>query len=113
MAYMAFAMSQGQHGGSTDPQAEGSGAYTYPMQHEVESIHPGLCPMRGMNLVAPRQTALPATQVTAPPSRKEELAQLWARLQEVQLLQEAIAKQIAELDQPVARQISTNEKLQR
>ena len=110
MAYMAFAMSRGQHGHSSVPQAEGSGAYTCPMHHEVQSDHPGRCPKCGMDLIAPRQAALPATQVATPRSREEEQAQLRARLQEVQRQQEAIAKQIAELDQPVATQIETGEK---
>ncbi len=107
MAYMAFVMSRGQHGSSTGSQAEGGSAYTCPMHHEVQSNQPGQCPMCGMNLMAPRQAALPATLVAAPRNRKEELAQLRARLQDVQLQQEAITKQIAELDQPVGSQIQT------
>lgn len=104
MAFMAFAMSQGQRGHSTDSQVM-SGAYTCPMHAEVQSHQPGQCPKCGMNLIAPRQAASPATQVAAPRSREEELAELRARLQEVQLQREAIAKQIAELDQPAGRQI--------
>ena len=104
MAYMAFAMSQGQRRHSTDSQVM-SGAYTCPMHPEVQSSQPGQCPECGMSLMAPRQAALPATQVVAPRNREEELAELRARLQDVQLQREAIAKQIAELDQPVGRQI--------
>ena len=74
------------------------------MHPEVQSDHPGQCPQCGMNLTAPRQAALPAPQAAAPRNREEELAQLRARLQEVQLQREVIARQIAELDQPVGKQ---------
>lgn len=104
MAYMAFAMSRGRHGQSAMSQAEGAGAYTCPMHPEVQSDHPGQCRQCGMNLTAPRQAALPATQAAAPRNREQELAQLRARLQEVQLQREVIARQIAELDQPVGKQ---------
>jgi hypothetical protein len=74
--------------------------YTCPMHPEVRADQPGKCPKCGMNLAAvtPPKQALPAGGTMVALSREEELARLRAELDSVREHQEALARQVEELD---------------
>lgn len=76
-------------------QAEAAAQYTCPMHPEVRSDHPGRCPKCGMNLVVVRSKS---ASITGPTTREDELAQLRARLQEINAQQAALARQVEELE---------------
>lgn len=100
MVGMALFMGKGMKGMGAAQPTGGAASYTCPMHPQVQSATPGSCSACGMALV-PGATAAAGTAAT----QEERRRQLQAQLREAQDQQEAVAREIAALDEaPVPSQ---------
>lgn len=97
MVGMALFMGKGMKGMGAAQSTGGAASYTCPMHPQVQSATPGSCPACGMALV-------PGTAPAAGDAgtREERRRQLQAQLRETQDQREAIAREIAALDEAPA-----------